>query len=211
MADQSMPASVIRLAVDRAEEVVDVLADAFHDYPVMRYVVGPVGDAYDRRLRMLVSFFVLNRAWRHEPMIGIEDTGRLVAAATMTPPGDRPLPAEAATVREQLWGELSGDARSRYEALGTVWRRFAVVTPHLHLNMIGVRHAAMGRGHARVLLEAVHTMSEADPGSAGVSLTTEHSDNVALYRYFGYAVTGHAQVAPEIETWSFFRPRASTP
>lgn len=201
--------SVTRLAPDRADEVTDVFADAFHDYPVMRYVVGPAGDAYDRRLRMLVRFFVLNRVWRNEPMIGLEEGGRLVGAATMTPPGERPLPADAAAVREQLWNELGGDARARYEALGAIWRRFAVAEPHLHLNMIGVLRAAKGRGRARQLLDAVHTVSDSDPGSAGVSLTTEHRDNVPLYRHFGYAVMDHARVAPGLETWSFFRPRAS--
>ena len=203
--------TVTRLASDRTDEVVDVFADAFHDYPVMQYVIGPAGDAYGRRLRLLVRFFVLNRVWRNEPMVGLEEGGRLVAAATMTPPGERPLPAEAATVREQLWDELGGDARARYDALGMIWRWFAVAEAHLHLNMIGVRRDAMGRGRARPLLDAVHAMSDADPGSAGVSLTTEHRDNVPLYRHFGYAVNGHARVAPGIETWSLFRPRTSAP
>jgi hypothetical protein len=39
------------------EHAVTVLCDAFHDYPVMRYVLGPLVD-YDYRLRTLIGFFV---------------------------------------------------------------------------------------------------------------------------------------------------------
>ena len=35
---------------------------------------------------------------------------------------------------------------------------------------------------------------------------TEDAGNVALYEHLGYEVTGHAIVAPELETWNFFRP-----
>jgi hypothetical protein len=45
-------------------QVVDVLCDAFHDYPVMRYVIGPAGADYERHLRTLIAFFVQARQTR---------------------------------------------------------------------------------------------------------------------------------------------------
>jgi hypothetical protein len=60
-----------------------------------------------------------------------------------------------------------------------------------------------------VLLDHLHALVEVDPGSRGVSLNTELPRNVELYRYFGYRITGHARVAPELETWGFFRPSQS--
>src|SRR3712207_8832606 len=59
-------------------DLVAVMSDAFHDYPVMRYVLGPA-EPYDERLRTLVELFVSNRVYRNDPMIGVRDeTGALV-------------------------------------------------------------------------------------------------------------------------------------
>ena len=47
-------------------------------------------------------------------------------------------------------------------------------------------------------------MSESDPISRGVSLSTENPKNVSLYEHFGYRIVSHETVG-EIETWGFFR------
>jgi hypothetical protein len=70
--------------------------------------------------------------------------------------------------------------------------------------MIGVRHAHMGRGLARPLLEEMARRSHEDATSAGVSLTTELPRNLTLYEHFGYRIVGHTRVAPELETWGLF-------
>lgn len=36
----------------------NVLCAAFHDYPVMRYVIGEADSEYDEKLRELIGFFV---------------------------------------------------------------------------------------------------------------------------------------------------------
>jgi GNAT superfamily N-acetyltransferase len=71
--------------------------------------------------------------------------------------------------------------------------------------MIAVRRAHAGRGFGRRPLEAVQDLSRGDPGSCGVTLTTESPENVALYAHVGYRVTGHARVSPDLETWGMFR------
>ena len=76
----------------------------------------------------------------------------------------------------------------------------------VNLSMIGVRHSHAGRGLARLLLDEVHALAEADATSSGVSLTTETQRNLPLYEHFGYRITGHARVSAELETWGFFRP-----
>lgn len=75
-----------------------------------------------------------------------------------------------------------------------------------HLNMIGVRAAARGRGLGRAVLEAVHDLSERDSGSTGVSLVTSRDENVSLYRYFGYDLLGRADLEEGFSVWGFFRP-----
>jgi GNAT superfamily N-acetyltransferase len=72
--------------------------------------------------------------------------------------------------------------------------------------MIGVRAGFKGSGLGRRLLERVHHHSPEVAGSEGVSLHTEDPGNVPLYEHFGYEVTGRGRVAPELETWTLFRP-----
>jgi GNAT superfamily N-acetyltransferase len=202
--------TVMTLSFDQLVEIVSVLSDAFQDYPVMRYVLGPdvpgVGAPYKVRLHRLVQLFVSARAYRNEPMMGVRDaSGGLVAAAVMSlPKSPTPLPAFIA-LREAVWAELGPEARSRYDAYVAAANFFAAMPPHHHLNMIGVRRAQQRSGLAREVLDAVHRLPSEDPESAGVSLTTERFENVAFYERFGYKVVGHARVGPELETWGLFR------
>lgn len=186
-----------------AEAVVDVLAEAFRDYPVMRHVLGA---APPEQVRTLIGFFVSARVLRREPMLGIRSDRTLVAAALVTPPGTRAAPPALTARREEVWADLGAEARARYEALGAVWHGVAIAEENFHVNMIGVRAAQAGRGLGRRLLDHVHAMSRADPSSAGVTLSTEDPRNVPLYEHLGYRVTSHIRVTEALETWGFFRP-----
>ena len=202
--------TVTTLSFDQLVEIVSVLSDAYQDYPVMRYVLGPdmpgVGAPYKVRLHRLVQLFVSARAYRSEPMMGVRDgSGALVAAAVMSlPKSSTPLPAFIA-LRESVWAELGAEARSRCDAYVAAANFFAAMPPHHHLNMIGVRRPRQRSGLAREVLEAVHRLASEAPESTGVSLTTERSENVPFYERFGYQVVGHARVGPDLETWGLFR------
>jgi GNAT superfamily N-acetyltransferase len=197
--------TVTLLSLDDVAEIVTVFSDAFYDYPVMRYVLGPA-HSYDDRLRRLVELFVSGRAYRNEPMLGVRDAaGALVGAATMTLPRSQDAPADFLALRESIWAELGAGERARYDAFASATQQFAIDAPHYHLNMIGVRRSHQGRRLARVLLQAVHDLSSSDGASSGVSLTTELPGNVRLYEYFGYRVQGHARVGDGLETWTLFR------
>jgi GNAT superfamily N-acetyltransferase len=196
--------TVERFPSARTSEIVSVLCDSFHDYPVMRYVVGPDGDI-DERLRRLIDFFVFRRARQGGPLLGVVDNGDLLAAAVMTLPSEPQMTADVAERGDALWVELGDDARKRYEQYAAGASKALVVgRPHHHLNMIGVRQASQGQGLARPLLEAARTLSIDDPTSSGVSLTTETPRNLTLYEHFGYQITGHARIAPDLETWGMF-------
>jgi GNAT superfamily N-acetyltransferase len=197
--------AVEQLPAERAVEAVAVLCDSFHDYPVMRHVIGDAGDEYDKRLQTLIGFFVAVRYSRGEPVLAVSDAGKAVAVAILTLPVQREAPAEVAEHRRAVWQELGAAARGRYEALGESWQEFAIAEPHYHLNMIGVHRSCGGHGLGRLLLDSVHEMSRRDPHSIGVSLTTEVESNVGLYLHFGYDLVGHAKAADAPDTWVFFR------
>jgi len=198
---------VLQLEPTRVPDVVDVLHESFFDYPVMRYVLGECAD-YDGDLRTLVHFFVMARVFRGEVLLGVSSDAheRLVGAALVSRPGGADAPSELLRLRDEVWAKLGTDARDRYGAFSAACAPFQVATPHLHLNMIGVRRVAKGTGVGRRLIDSVHELSRTDLRSAGVSLTTEDPANVALYRHCGYEVVGEALVAPGLTTWGFFRP-----
>jgi GNAT superfamily N-acetyltransferase len=198
--------TVVVLEPTAVPDVVDVLHESFFDYPVMRFVLGDEEADYDRRLRMLVNFFVMARVFRNEVLIGVHTAQELVGTALISRPGGPGAPREFYQLREEVWSALGQDAEARYGSFGEACAPFQVDAPHLHLNMIGVRERAQGTGVSRRLIEAVHEHSRTDPNSVGVTLTTEDPGNVALYEYFGYEIVGQAVVASGLTTWGFFRP-----
>jgi len=189
------------------DEAVEVLCEAFYDYPVMRFVIGEVGDDYSRRLQKLIAFFTEARFVRNDRVLAVRDGSRMVAAANINLPGSGIAPGEADPLepyRDRVWADLGAAARARNEAYGEATAKFIYPEPHFHLGMIGVRRDAAGDGHGRRLLDALHEISATDPDSRGVSLTTEVPRNLTLYEHFGYRRVGHETVGG-IETWGFFR------
>lgn len=189
------------LAASDADEVVSVLADAFTDYPVMRWVYGQGGERHHERL---VRMFVMARVLRGEPLLGVREGGELIGAAIVSFPG-APAPAEFMALREETWRVIGADAERRYAAYGDATATFVFPPGATHLNMIGARRMRQRRGLGRAILDAVQDLARAREGSPGVELTTEVPANVAYYRSRGFALVGHTIVAPGLESWGFFR------
>jgi len=210
MAQAFVLETVFRLGEDDVAEVVDVLCEAFFDYPVMCFVLDGDTDAdiedYEQRLKTLIHFFVEARVLRGEVMLGIGRRERLHGAAPVSRPSGPPSPPEVGELRECVWADLGSPARARYDSFSVACAPFEVETPHIHLHMIGVRREAKGKGVGRRLIEHVRLMSREDPDSQGVTLTTEDEGNVSLYQHFGYEIVGHATVGWELRTWGVFRP-----
>ena len=186
--------------------IMDVFCDAFADYPVMRYVLGPDGHT-PSRLRQLIGYFVLRRVRLGGPMFGVRwSDGTLAGVATMTVPVESVAPPDLLAERDRVFAALGQDCRERHDAYARAATLFASIGPHHHLNMLGVRRAWHGRGVGRLLLNAVSDLASADARSSGVSLTTETPENVKLYEHCGYAVVGEASVADSFHTWGLFRP-----
>lgn len=142
-------------------------------------------------------------------MIGVVDAHRLVGAAALTLPVEPAPPPGITALDVEVWRDLGDAARGRYQAYADATALFfSGLGRHHHLNMIGIRSSHKGQGLARPLLDAVHHMSDADPISVGVSLTTERARNVKLYEHFGYSVVAHQKVSEEVETWGLVRRRS---
>jgi len=198
---------VVNLYEENISEVVDVLCEAFYNYPVMKYVLGEKED-YDNRLRNLVTFFVSARALRNEPIFGIRNTeNKLVAAAAVTLPGEIPSPPELYKLRDELWEEIGLEEKARYDNYGNVASGLLPKEPHHHLNMIGVRNAYKGKGLARQLINEIEKLVSEHPFSTGVSLNTEVEANVNFYLHLGFELLEKANVDKDIVTWGFFKSK----
>lgn len=195
---------VLRLGPDHREAIVDVLVEAFADYPVIRHVLGE--DCSQSRVRRLVRFFVASRFLKGEPAFGVRVGSTLGGVALVSFPVRRAAPTALGTARDAVWQALGDGPRARYEACGRVWARLLPDGRRVHLNMLGVRSEHRGHGLARALLDAVHDLADEVPGCTGVSLTTEDPGNVSLYEHVGYDVIGRSEVAPGLETWVMARP-----
>lgn len=208
MSDVPSSAAAVRLPPERVDDIVDVMADAFAGYPVMRWVAGGEGAPGDlaARERRLVDLFVRRRLRRGGPAFGVFHGDALAGAAIMTLPHEPEPPSDVAIMTEAAWRALGDEARRRYETYAAAASLFNALPPHHHLNMIGVRPAHTGQGLARPLMDAVRALAEADPDSQGVSLTTENPRNVELYRHFGFAVIAEARPAADLKTWGMFQP-----
>jgi len=188
-----------------AAQVIDLLCEAFSDYPLMRHVVGPDDDGYAARLQTLIHLFVTRRVLCGDRLLGLGDPEDLDAAAVVSRPARASDTPELRELHATTWAALGEGVRLRYDAFATACNGFEVDVPHIHLNMIGTRRRARGDGLGRALLDRVHQLSLKEPNSTGVTLTTENEANVSLYRHFGYEVVGQSEVAPGLRTWGFFR------
>lgn len=205
--DSAMRPEVQALPPADLPEVIDVMAEAFAQYPLMHHIVGSDGDVA-ARVRDLVALFVTRRLRRGGPMFGVRhpETGHLAGAVILTLPGEPAPSGDFVSWHQARWQSLGPEAQARYDHYAALWPSLEA-TPHHHLNMIGLRPDDAGRGWARPLLQHVITMADDDPASSGVTLTTEVPRNVRLYEYFGFRVVGRQTVTAGLETWGFFRPK----
>jgi ribosomal protein S18 acetylase RimI-like enzyme len=198
-------AEIFLLNQEDVPNIVGVLCDSFANYPVMRFVLNSETN-YDHRLKVLIHFFVMARIFREEVMFGIGDRADLIGVALTSNPNNSIKIPELKNLRDKVWLELGPGPKARYEKFISICAQFEVDQPHIHLNMIGVRTEAQGKGFAGKLMNQVHSLSISDSNSEGITLTTEDPEKVSFYKYMGYNIIGEAMVTEELKTWSFFKP-----
>ncbi len=199
--------SLRELSSTDVPEITDVVSDSFADYPVMKFVLEHERAGYDARLQRFCHFIAMSRVLRSEFTYGVSDPNGLQGVALVSLPNRSVKSQALEQLRDELWANLGDEARARYTTYTGAVEPFMPLEHHYHINVLAVRSDAQGRGYARALLEHVHSITQRDADSSGVSLTTEKETNVSLYQHFGYRVLGHTAVTSELMAWGFFRPR----
>jgi ribosomal protein S18 acetylase RimI-like enzyme len=193
--------------LDRSYKVaaLNVLCAAFHDYPVMRYVIGEADPEYDEKLRELIGFFVEARLTRNIPLIGLHDANDLLGVAVVSPPKEIPIPRELANCHAQVQRRLGREAMAQFDRYNEACE--ATDPGHVahYLGMIGIHPEAQGQGMGRQLIDAVKDRARFHPESTGITLNTECESNLPFYEKVGFLKGSEADVGP-LHTWSFYWP-----
>ena len=127
-----------KLSREHKAEVVAVLSAAFHDYPVMRFVLKSTDANYEKDLNALVGFFCEVRLTRDWPVLGIRAEDRSLAAAALVNDvllNPLPLPEQPLQQLKETIGDKAYERLVAYEHQSSIGEPKVL---HHFLGMIGV-------------------------------------------------------------------------
>lgn len=187
----------------RKPEALDVLCEAFYDYPVMRVVLAESGADYDHHLREMIDYFTENRFARGRPLYAIRQDGAMVAVAVCSGAESIPSPPELEEQGDRLDALLGETAVARLGAYDDLCLAGEPECPHHYLGMLGVTTPCRGKGLGRKLVEHLQEIVRSDPVSEGISLNTETAGNVPIYERLGFQIQAETK-DDYLHTWSMF-------
>jgi ribosomal protein S18 acetylase RimI-like enzyme len=188
-----------------------VLSRAFVADP-LTVAIAPEPREPEPRARRLTGLFAtairIHRA-AGQPLFGVFEDGRLVAAAVVEGTAH---PSASATVfyglatLPTMVGAVGWGGTARAIKLVDTLARNHPPKPHLYLNILGVEPSFQGRHCGVALLDHLRELVMARADLAGVYLETATEANVAYYARNGYEVIGEFYPLG-VRTWRMFQPR----
>jgi len=202
--------NIINIPRERLDKAVEVLALAFEHDPAIQYLFSSVNQpgAFRYQLRELYHYVCMVRFELQLPLLGCVVDNQLVGVACVAELVAKPMTDHLIKMYERLKSVFGPETTSRLEAYAQLTDQFRPKQPHFYLRVIGVHPEAQGKGYGRILLEAVHELSEAHPTSTGVALDTENADNVPFYQHCGYALIAKTKLE-QLAIWCMFRPNGT--
>ena len=179
-----MEASLVQVikAGERARAV-DVLGDAFHADPMLRWLYPDEAGYLAHASTFMVAYagqaFELGTAWR---------LGDFDAVALWLPPGVLGSEAANDVVLETTTPDVAADALAVFGQLDGDIPAF----DHWYLAWLGVPSARSGRGLGSALIRAC--LETVDAAHMPATLDTPNARTLPLYERHGFAPTGQRQV-----------------
>lgn len=195
---------VQRVSHEGVDDAATVLASAFQDDPLQKYVFP---DEEDRR-RLSPTYFgaVLAYGLQFGAVNAIPGNGAVIAL----PPGQTDVKADRAvegglnSLPELIGPDAAARALGVLAAAEPMHRRHATGS-HWYVMALGVTPEAQGTGLGRDLLESV--FADADPARLPVYLETTRAANIAFYGHMGFAVVEQfREPTSGLDVWGFLRP-----
>ncbi len=188
---------VKRATRDDLPNVTAVLARAFVDDPVFRYLI-PVDD--DRRRSELAFRMLGLNALDHGMVLRTSDTS---AAAFWATPGQWAFPWR--NVLRTLPISLRAYRLGVFRALGLLGQIEKVHPdePHYYLEVLGTDPSRQGQGFGAAIME--HVLTRADSEGVGAYLESSKDLNVPYYRRFGFEVVNEIRIPDGPTIWPMWR------
>ncbi|WP_028192280.1 GNAT family N-acetyltransferase [Salinispora pacifica] len=188
--------------IDDAEELIAVLAAAFHEGPVACWLVPDTG------ARHAVYHRYFTDAVDHGLAHGHVDTTADLSAVAIWYPRLEPskgMPAE----RQPTLERLAGSCAPRFWLLESMFDTFHPQTPHHYLAYVAVRPERQNQGLGAALLSHYHR--RLDDRDLPAYLEATNTRNRDLYRRLGY-VAGPPLLLPgdDIPIWRMWRGTRTT-
>ncbi|HEX5996572.1 MAG TPA: GNAT family N-acetyltransferase [Jiangellales bacterium] len=190
------------LATEELRAAALLAARAMRDNPLQ---LAAIGKDPDRRVRVMYGGFSRLLRLPGRPTLGAWDGDRLVGMAAAAEPGHcQPSGRERLRLAPSFL--MVGRAAPRMVRWVSAWARQDPARPHSHLGPVAVDPDLQGRGIGSTLL-AEYCRGLDQTGMLSY-LETDKTENVRLYRRFGYDVTAEADV---IGVTSWFMTREPAP
>jgi GNAT superfamily N-acetyltransferase len=175
------PIEVRTAAVDAVPMVAAVLADAFSNDPVYRWLVSGSPRVAPRLRAMFateIEQYVLPNGGT------VWTTSACDGAVSELPPGASEMP-KSATGREALrWVRAFGTRLPRAMRVGRAMEERHPREPHFYVRTVGVRTALQGRGIGSALMQP--TLEKADSAALPAYIEASSKRSAALYERLGF-------------------------
>jgi GNAT superfamily N-acetyltransferase len=197
-----------RLSAGDREQIVDVLAAAFINYPAMKFMLGRECPEGDDQLRALVGFYTDSRLINEAPVLGIRIDDTIRAVCLVSEPTS-PSSDAVDVLHTEIRATLGEAAYARMERFEDTSDAMEPEEDYHFIGMLAVHPDFQGRGLGPLLVKRVKEISRS-AGSDGVCLTTEDARNLPIYERLGFSIRTEADV-DELHTWCLTWNRVTDP
>jgi len=181
-----------------SDAVAQMLARAFHDDPVMMFMI-PDAAARETKLprlfRLLLGMSLPHGLCRVTP--GIE------TATIWKPPGKWHLSLwDYIANGPQMLGLFGGNVLNVVATMDRI-EKVHPKRPHYYLQVIGTDPPKQGKGFAGAIMR--HQLSAADAQGMPCYLESSKDTNIPVYRSFGFEVSGEIKIPDGPTLWPMWR------
>ncbi|HLI67479.1 MAG TPA: GNAT family N-acetyltransferase [Caulobacteraceae bacterium] len=182
-----------------ADALAATMARAFHDDPLICFILGDEATRAERMPRLFKLLFKLGL-----PHGACDVTEGYEAAALWRPPNAWEIPWwQYVTNGVEFLGIFGlGRARRVTWAMDIIEKQHPH-TPHWYLQAIGTDTARQGKGFGGVVIR--RGLAKADAAGAPCYLESSKESNIPIYQSFGFAVTGEIRLPGGPTLWPMWR------
>lgn len=180
-----------------------VLADAFHDDPLMSWIIPDESARPGALQRMFVVGLRFHDVPRGGVEVGEDASGRIAGAAVWAPPGQWQASWAAQLLSAPAYLLALGRAARLAGRVDEHLARSHPERPHWYLAEIGTGRWARGAGHGSALLRS--RLDRCDADGLPAYLESSKRGNVPYYERFGFEVTGRIAIPDGPSLWGMWR------